>query len=61
MLLYRSDSCGTLLKIDDYGHITVLTGSSEIGQGSETVIAQFVAEELRLPISAVNVINFVFG
>jgi xanthine dehydrogenase molybdenum-binding subunit len=55
--IYRSDGCGTMLKIDDYGHTTVLTGSSEIGQGSETVIAQFVAEELGLPISAVNVIN----
>jgi xanthine dehydrogenase molybdenum-binding subunit len=55
--IYRSDGCGTMLKIDDYGHVTVLTGSSEIGQGSETVIAQFVAEELGLPISAVTIIN----
>lgn len=55
--IYRSDGCGTILKIDDYGHVTVLTGSSEIGQGSETVIAQFVAEELGLPIAAITVIN----
>jgi xanthine dehydrogenase molybdenum-binding subunit len=55
--VYRSDGCGTMLKIDDYGHVTVMTGASEIGQGSETVIAQFVAEELGFPISAVTVIN----
>jgi len=55
--IYRTDGCGTMLKIDDFGKVTVMTGSSEIGQGSETVIAQFVAEELGLPISAVQVIN----
>ena len=55
--IYRSDGCGTILKIDDFGGITVLTGSSEIGQGSETMIAQIVAEELGLPIKNVRVIN----
>ena len=55
--LYRSDGCGTILKLDDFGGITVQTGSSEIGQGSETVIAQIVAEELGLPIGNVRVIN----
>jgi len=55
--IYRSDGCGTILKLDDFGKVTVLTGSSEIGQGSETVIAQFVGEELGLPISAINIIN----
>jgi xanthine dehydrogenase molybdenum-binding subunit len=55
--IYRTDGCGTMLKIDDFGTVTVMTGSSEIGQGSETVIAQFVAEELGLPINAVQIIN----
>jgi xanthine dehydrogenase molybdenum-binding subunit len=55
--IYRSDGCGTILKIDDFGAITVLTGSSEIGQGSETMIAQIVAEELGLPIGNIRVIN----
>lgn len=55
--IYRSDGCGTILKIDDFGGITVLTGSSEIGQGSETMIAQIVAEELGLPIKNIRVIN----
>jgi xanthine dehydrogenase molybdenum-binding subunit len=46
-----------MLKVDDFGEVTVMTGASEIGQGSETVIAQFVAEELGLPISSVKIIN----
>ncbi|MHC4766459.1 MAG: xanthine dehydrogenase family protein molybdopterin-binding subunit [Planctomycetota bacterium] len=55
--IYRSDGCGTILKIDDHGHVTVITGSTDIGQGSETVIAQLVAEELGLGVAAVTVIN----
>ena len=55
--VYRSDGCGTILKLDDFGGVTVLTGSSEIGQGSETMIAQIVAEELGLPIKNIRVIN----
>jgi xanthine dehydrogenase molybdenum-binding subunit len=55
--IYRSDGCGTILKIDDHGHVTLITGSTDIGQGSETVIAQLAAEELGLPVSAVTVIN----
>lgn len=53
----RSDGCGTMLKIDDFGGVTVQTGASEIGQGSETVIAQIVAEELGLPLSKIRVMN----
>ena len=55
--IYRSDGCGTILKLDDFGGVTVITGSSEIGQGSETMIAQFVGEELGLPIKNIRVIN----
>ena len=55
--IYPSDGCGTILKLDDFGHVTVMTGASEIGQGSETVIAQLVCEELGLPLSAVTVVN----
>jgi xanthine dehydrogenase molybdenum-binding subunit len=55
--IYPSDGCGTILKIDDFAHVTLITGASEIGQGSETVLAQLVCEELGLPISAVTVVN----
>jgi xanthine dehydrogenase molybdenum-binding subunit len=55
--IYPSDGCGTILKVDDFAHVTLMTGASEIGQGSETVLAQLVCEELGLPLSAVTVVN----
>ncbi len=55
--IYPSDGCGTILKLDDFAHLTLITGASEIGQGSETVLTQLVCEELGLPMSAVTVVN----
>ncbi len=55
--VYNSDGCGTIIKIDDFGKVDVFTGSSEIGQGSETIVAQIVAEVLGVPIDDINVIN----
>jgi xanthine dehydrogenase molybdenum-binding subunit len=55
--VYRSDGCGAILKLDDFGKVSLLTGASEIGQGSETVLAMIVAEELGVPLSRVDVIN----
>jgi xanthine dehydrogenase molybdenum-binding subunit len=55
--VYKSDGCGTMIKIDDYGKIDIFTGSSEIGQGSETIIAQIVAEVLGVSVDDINVIN----
>ncbi len=55
--VYKSDGCGTIIKVDDYGKVDVFTGSSDMGQGSETVIAQIVAEALGFPIDDINVIN----
>jgi CO/xanthine dehydrogenase Mo-binding subunit len=55
--IYPSDGCGTILKMDDFANVTLITGASEIGQGSETVLSQLVCEELGLPISAITVVN----
>ncbi|MFQ5419122.1 MAG: xanthine dehydrogenase family protein molybdopterin-binding subunit, partial [Anaerolineae bacterium] len=55
--IYRSDGCGASVKVDDFGHVTVITGSTEIGQGSETILAQIVAETLGAPLADVSVIN----
>jgi xanthine dehydrogenase molybdenum-binding subunit len=55
--IYRSDGCGTTVKLDDYGYLTVVTGSSEIGQGSETVLAMMASEELSIPLSKIKVVN----
>ena len=55
--IYPSDGCGTTIKVDDYGKVTVITGSSDMGQGSDTVIAQIVAEEMGVPVDNITVIN----
>lgn len=55
--VYRSDGCGTIVKLDDFGTVTVITGASEIGTGSDTAITQIVAEELSIPLSKVRLVN----
>lgn len=55
--IYRSDGCGTTLKLDDYGYLTIITGSNEIGQGSETVLAMIAMEELGIAEEKIKVIN----
>jgi CO/xanthine dehydrogenase Mo-binding subunit len=55
--VYRSDGCGAILKLDDFGKLSLLTGASEMGQGSDTVLAMIVAEELGVPVDRVVVIN----
>ncbi|MFQ5334647.1 MAG: xanthine dehydrogenase family protein molybdopterin-binding subunit [Flavobacteriales bacterium] len=55
--IYRSDGCGTTLKIDPYGYLTIITGSNEIGQGSETVLAMIAMEELGIARERIKVIN----
>lgn len=55
--IYRSDGCGAMVKVDDFGHVTVITGSTEIGQGSETILAQIAAETLGVQVKDVAVIN----
>lgn len=55
--IYRSDGCGAIVKVDDFGHVTLVSGSSEIGQGSETILAQIVADVLGLQVDDVTVLN----
>ncbi|OPX97012.1 MAG: 4-hydroxybenzoyl-CoA reductase subunit alpha [Syntrophorhabdus sp. PtaU1.Bin002] len=55
--VYKSDGCGTIIKMDDFGKVDVFTGATDMGQGSETVIAQMVAETLGVGIEDVTVIN----
>ncbi len=55
--VYKSDGCGTLIKVDDFGKVNVFTGASDMGQGSDTVIAQIVAEELGLGVEDIHVIH----
>jgi len=55
--IYRSDGCGATVKVDDFGHVSLITGSTEIGQGSETVLAQIVADVLGVKVADINVLN----
>ena len=55
--IYGSDGCGAMVKVDDSGQVTLITGASELGQGSETVLAMIVAEEIGVPLDAVHVVN----
>ena len=55
--VYKSDGCGAIVKLDDFGHVTLITGSTDIGQGSETVLAQITAEELGVRTEDVSVEN----
>ena len=51
----RTPQCTVHLKIDGDGGVTIHNMAAEIGQGSDTVMAQVVAEELGLPISMMRV------
>jgi 4-hydroxybenzoyl-CoA reductase subunit alpha len=44
------------LKLDFDGSITILTGASDIGQGSSTLLSQVVAEVLQLPLARIRVV-----
>jgi 4-hydroxybenzoyl-CoA reductase subunit alpha len=44
------------LKLDFDGSITLLTGASDIGQGSSTLLAQVAAEVLLVPLSRIRVV-----
>lgn len=55
--VYKSDGCGTIIKMDDFGKVDLFTGATDMGQGSDTVIAQIVAEELGLQVEDIHVIH----
>jgi xanthine dehydrogenase molybdenum-binding subunit len=55
--IYPSDGCGSVVKMDDFARVTLITGSTEIGQGSDILLTQIVAEELGVPLEDVQIIN----
>jgi CO/xanthine dehydrogenase Mo-binding subunit len=54
-LIYPNSS-SVIVKLNDDGSLTLLTGSLDIGQGAETILAQIVAEELQIPLSEIRVV-----
>jgi len=58
--IYRSDTYHSTVVIkvsEDGGIATVLTGSAEIGQGSDTMVAMFAAETLGITLDNVRVVS----
>jgi 4-hydroxybenzoyl-CoA reductase subunit alpha len=58
--IYRSDTYHSTLVIklsEDGGIVNVLTGSAEIGQGSDTVLGMIAAEALGVRLSDVRVVS----
>lgn len=53
--IYKSDGCGTIIKVDDFGKANVFTGATDIGQGADNIIAQIVAEELGIDVGDIQV------
>jgi CO/xanthine dehydrogenase Mo-binding subunit len=43
------------MKMEEDGSVSILTGTVEIGQGSDTVLAQIAAEILSLPVERIRV------
>ena len=50
------EQIGAWLHVDSTGRVTVYTGKVEFGQGIRTSLAQEVAEELRVPLSAIEMV-----
>jgi carbon-monoxide dehydrogenase large subunit len=46
---------GAVVRVDETGHVTVLSGARPHGQGHETVLAQVAADQLGLDPAAVTV------
>lgn len=55
--IYKSDGCGAILKMDDYGKVDIFTGGTDMGQGLDNITAQIVAEELGLAVEDINVVH----
>ncbi len=54
-LIYPNSS-SVVVKMNDDGSVTMLTGAMDIGQGAETILSQIVAEELKIPVEEIQVV-----
>ncbi|MDY7037037.1 MAG: molybdopterin cofactor-binding domain-containing protein, partial [Thermodesulfobacteriota bacterium] len=54
-LIYPNSS-SVMVKMNDDGTVTLLTGALDIGQGAETILCQIVAEELKVPVGEIQII-----
>lgn len=51
------DASSAFVKIDIDGTATLITGATDIGQGSDTTLSQIVAEVLSIPLKNVRVVS----
>ncbi len=49
------DKAGAYVKLEVDGSVTVAVGTTEMGQGAQTVLSQIAAEALGVPISSVQI------
>lgn len=55
--IYGSDGCGSIIKIDDFGRVSLITGATDIGQGAEEILATIAAEELGVDPAKVTIVS----
>ncbi len=55
--VYKSDGHGMIMKLDDFGKLSVFTGAVEIGQGTVSVLRQVVAEAVGLKMEDVTIVS----
>ncbi len=55
--VYRSDGTGIIMKLDDFGSVSVMTGGVEMGQGFNTALTLSTAEALGVTPDKVTVIS----
>ena len=53
--LVYPNSSSVIVKMNDDGSASLITGALDLGQGVETVLSQIVAEELAVPVEEVQV------
>ncbi len=49
-------STAAIMQMDEDGHVKIMIGAIDMGQGANTIMAQIAAEELDLPMNNVNVV-----
>ena len=54
--VYRSDGTGVIMKLDDFGNVSVITGGVEMGQGFNSALALASAEALGVTPEKVTII-----
>ena len=55
--VYRSDATGVILKLDDFGNVSVISGGVEMGQGFEAALVVATAEALGVTPDKVRIVT----